>query len=320
MANIQKLTEPYFVNGSTQLNAENLNPIIAKLNEVIDQVNSGVSPTPTQTVETPTISISGTTATIGCATAGATIYYTTNGNTPTTSSTQYSSPITLSGACTIKAIAVKSGMTNSEVASQSYAPASGIVISTAVDAGQGTISGGGNYEEGATVNLEATPASGYEFVSWGDAASNPRSVTASESKIYHGAFIPSGGTVISYTENQNHIQSLKSANSESAIQLSYVSANYHAAFYPITAGKKYEIVTKCLHSSVMVWGYCNSIPSSFPGSEDNPITIEGKMVSEQPTFVSDGSCGVTIDSAENYNYLVLIIANNDFYTKVKQMN
>lgn len=120
MANIQKLTYPYFTDGTTQLNAANLNPIIAKLNEVIDQVNSGVSPTPTQTVATPTISISGTTATISCSTSGATIYYTLNGNTPTTSSTQYSSPITLSEACTIKAIAVKSGMTNSAVASQSY--------------------------------------------------------------------------------------------------------------------------------------------------------------------------------------------------------
>lgn len=122
MADIQKLTYPYFTDGTTPLNASNLNQIVAKINEVIDQVNSGA--TPTQTVATPTISISGTTATISCSTSGATVYYTTNGNTPTTSSTQYSSPITLSGACTIKAIAVKSGMTNSSVASREYSPSS----------------------------------------------------------------------------------------------------------------------------------------------------------------------------------------------------
>lgn len=122
MADIQKLTYPYFTDGTTPLNASNLNQIVAKINEVIDKVNSGVSPTPTQTVATPTISISGTTATINCSTSGATIYYTLNGNTPTTSSTQYSSPITLSAACTIKAIAVKSGMNNSSVASQTYTP------------------------------------------------------------------------------------------------------------------------------------------------------------------------------------------------------
>ena len=120
MADIQQLTYPFFTDGTTPLNASNLNQIVAKINELVVKVNGGV--TPTQTVATPVISISGTTATISCSTSGATIYYTLNGNTPTTSSTQYSSPITLSGACTIKAIAVKSGMNNSSVASQSYTP------------------------------------------------------------------------------------------------------------------------------------------------------------------------------------------------------
>lgn len=122
MADIQKLTYPFFTDGTTPLNASNLNQIVSKINELVVKVNGGV--TPTQTVATPTISISGTTATISCSTSGATIYYTINGNTPTTSSTQYSSPITLSAACTIKAIAMKSGMNNSSVASKSYTPAS----------------------------------------------------------------------------------------------------------------------------------------------------------------------------------------------------
>lgn len=123
MADIQQLTYPFFTDGTTPLNASNLNQIVSKINELVVKVNGGV--TPTQTVATPVISISGSTATITCATSGATIYYTTNGNTPTTSSTQYSSPITLSGACTIKAIAVKSGMNNSSVASQPYTPVVG---------------------------------------------------------------------------------------------------------------------------------------------------------------------------------------------------
>lgn len=72
-------------------------------------------------VNTPVITITGLyTATISCATNGATIYYTLDGTTPTTSSTQYTSAISLTDTCTIKAIAVKSGMTNSEVATESY--------------------------------------------------------------------------------------------------------------------------------------------------------------------------------------------------------
>jgi hypothetical protein len=57
---------------------------------------------------------------ISDATAGATIYYTTNGTTPTTSSTQYTGPITVSSTETLQAIAVAPGDTNSAVASAAY--------------------------------------------------------------------------------------------------------------------------------------------------------------------------------------------------------
>ena len=57
---------------------------------------------------------------ISDATSGATIYYTTDGTTPTTSSTPYTAPITVSATETVQAIAVKSGDTNSAVASASY--------------------------------------------------------------------------------------------------------------------------------------------------------------------------------------------------------
>jgi hypothetical protein len=120
MADIQQLSYPYFTDNSTALNASNLNPIIAKINELVVKVNSdSPSPTPTPTVSTPTITINGTSATIACATSGATIYYTTNGDIPTSSSTQYSSAITLSGTGTLKAIAIKDN-TSSEVASKKY--------------------------------------------------------------------------------------------------------------------------------------------------------------------------------------------------------
>jgi LysM repeat protein len=58
--------------------------------------------------------------TIGDSTAGATIYYTTNGTMPTTSSAVYSGPINLSATETLEAIAVETGYTNSPVASAAY--------------------------------------------------------------------------------------------------------------------------------------------------------------------------------------------------------
>lgn len=58
--------------------------------------------------------------TITSSTAGATIYYTTDGTEPTTGSTEYTGPIAVSSTTTIKAVAVKEGCLDSEVASAAY--------------------------------------------------------------------------------------------------------------------------------------------------------------------------------------------------------
>jgi ribosome-binding factor A len=55
-----------------------------------------------------------------CDTDGATIYYTTDGTTPSTSSAVYSAPFDMTTAGTVKAYAVKDGMTASSVASATY--------------------------------------------------------------------------------------------------------------------------------------------------------------------------------------------------------
>ncbi|MDR2482789.1 MAG: chitobiase/beta-hexosaminidase C-terminal domain-containing protein [Treponema sp.] len=58
--------------------------------------------------------------TLSCATSGAVIYYTIDGTTPTASSPVYTSPVSVTAAATIKAIAVKSGMTDSDVMTAVY--------------------------------------------------------------------------------------------------------------------------------------------------------------------------------------------------------
>lgn len=60
------------------------------------------------------------TVTITDSLKGATIYYTTDGTTPTAASTLYSSPITVSASETLEAIAVATGYTESTVTSASY--------------------------------------------------------------------------------------------------------------------------------------------------------------------------------------------------------
>jgi len=84
------------------------------------------SVTPIQQVAAPTftpVAGSFTTAqnvTITCATPDATIKYTTDGSAPTGASATYSAAINVAATATIKAIAIKSGMTDSTVATATY--------------------------------------------------------------------------------------------------------------------------------------------------------------------------------------------------------
>lgn len=71
--------------------------------------------TPAQGLYTSPVSV-----TISSGTANATIYYTTDGTLPTTSSTLYTVPFTISQTTTVKAIATADGYTNSPVATATY--------------------------------------------------------------------------------------------------------------------------------------------------------------------------------------------------------
>src|SRR2546422_7246100 len=109
---------------------------------------SGVaSATYTIRVATPTFSPGGGTYTgsvtvrISDATSGATIHYTTDGSTPTTSSPVYSSALTFNQTTTLKAMAAASGMTDSGVASATYTIQQQQVATPSFSPGGGTYTG-----------------------------------------------------------------------------------------------------------------------------------------------------------------------------------
>ena len=115
--------------------------------------NSGVvSKACTLKVATTVITGLGSSFTITCATEGATIYYETSTvdmasvSTPTTSSSSYSAAVAITQTTYVKAIAVKAGYTDSEVASQtcdySSAGVKTAIFSTSDFSGQGTSSTG----------------------------------------------------------------------------------------------------------------------------------------------------------------------------------
>lgn len=91
-----------------------------------DVVFSGAAGQTTQTA-TPVFTpadgktfITSVDVTLASVTEGAAIYYTLDGSEPTTSSTMYSAPINLTATTTIKALAVKSGLTDSSIASATF--------------------------------------------------------------------------------------------------------------------------------------------------------------------------------------------------------
>jgi len=94
----------------------------APVNAYVAKISQASSPKAATPVFSP---VAGTydspqSVTITDATTGATVYYTTNGKTPTTSSAKYTAAIKVSVTETIEAIAVATGYTNSAVASAEY--------------------------------------------------------------------------------------------------------------------------------------------------------------------------------------------------------
>jgi hypothetical protein len=131
----------YTTNGTapTSSSTEYTGPITVSSTETLEAIavasgdtNSGVASTvytilsSLPLVATPTFSpaagayTSGQLVTLSDAISVATIYYTTDGTTPTTSSSRYTSPITVSSTETLEAIAVATGDSNSAVASAAY--------------------------------------------------------------------------------------------------------------------------------------------------------------------------------------------------------
>jgi hypothetical protein len=93
---------------------------------------------------------------ISDATSGATIYYTTNGSTPTSSSTTYSAPIAVSSTETLQAIAIASG--ESAIGSAAYTITSQPNFVLATSAASLTVNVGGQ----GTVTLTVTPQNGFD--------------------------------------------------------------------------------------------------------------------------------------------------------------
>jgi hypothetical protein len=101
---------------------------------VIRSALFNLSVTAALVVATPTLTPNGgafsdsVSVAIQSPTSGATIYYTTDGSSPTVSSLLYTGPMTLTDSATVNAVAFKTGYTQSALASASFAVSSSSII------------------------------------------------------------------------------------------------------------------------------------------------------------------------------------------------
>ncbi len=171
-------------------------------------------------VSTDTVEI-----TLSCETAGAAIYYTTDGSDPTAASTQYTAPFTLTltdGSATVKAIAVKDGMTDSEIASKTYTkldPNQDFVQITSAD----QLLGGGNFV--------IVPK---EYPTWALSTSFAYKPSAVEVTMANGSYAPvfnvqpmDGGVSIQYVTTGKYIG---------------YDSNYSTSFQSADAAYKFDVV------------------------------------------------------------------------------
>ncbi|MEA4974195.1 MAG: DUF6359 domain-containing protein [Paludibacter sp.] len=154
--------------------------------------------------KTPGVYYNEAQVTLSTETAGASIYYTVNGDEPTTASTLYTAPFTVTATATVKALAVKSAMTNSAVMQR---------LITIVSPAVGTLP----FEELFNASLNDF----YAFSKTGDQIWGPSSYSSGTYPTFAKVSGYSGGN----KENEDWLISPKfTASAALGLQLSFASA------------------------------------------------------------------------------------------------
>jgi Chitobiase/beta-hexosaminidase C-terminal domain len=141
-----------------------------------------------------------------CATTGASMFYTTDGSTPTTGSTPYTTAISVTSSETLKVLATKSGFTNSAIGSAAY------VISTSnipqnvrvilqgcnganTNSGNSTPAQPNHCSVGWTAVSSATSYNIYRSVNGGAFGGTPYdTITESAATTYYGTYVTNQGS------------------------------------------------------------------------------------------------------------------------------
>ena len=250
----------------------------------------------------------GTTVTLSCDTTNATIYYTTDGSDPATSSNRYTStPITITTQTTIKAYAVKSGMTDSSVTEMIYS-LNQYTVQFVLNRGSFTESGKEtslSVQSGTEVVLKnyQVKRAGYTFGGWyydatfNTPVDNSGIVTPTQANItLYAKWEAVNNSITSFADLKSAITSASetihvAGSFEISETLTISSATTIIADAPTTFTRATEL-TGAL--------FTNSADFTLQGSENAIITIDGNNIeASAPAIKSTANLTVTYCNFEN---------------------
>ena len=242
------------------------------------------------TVAAPTITTAydanGTRVTIS-GSSGTTIFYTTNGSTPTESSNKYTGSFVLNGAATVKAVAMQNCRYNSHVSSYGITVTKHTV--TFKDWNGTVLKTQSVYHTGAATAPANPTRAGYTFTGWDKAFTNVTAdlvVTAQYSaNTYTVTFKDWNGTVLKTQQVQYGGAATAPAN---PTRTGYTFTGWDKAFTNVTA------------NLVVTAQYVQNEPVSTPVPSDAPqIVVESKTTSAGSTVA------VNISIANNPGFVTM---------------